>query len=140
MSSRGLTVLAAAVLVCVFAGCASIHEVGKTLWGSSIRELQKHRTDAITKTYNKGFWDCVQASLAVIDKNKYTVFQKDEVNGYIVIMGIPGYVNTTEVGIFFVELAENQTRIELSSLSTNAKRAAAKALFKGLDEPLNTTP
>ena len=42
-------------------------------------------------------------------------------------------VNTTEIGIFFDELSDTQTRIEVSSLSTNAKRKVSKALFHGLD-------
>ena len=68
--------------------------------------------------------------------NNYLIFQKDEVKGYIILMGIPGYVNTTEVGVFLVEVSGHETRVELSSLSTNAKRAVAKTLFKGLDKAL----
>ena len=131
-----MRIFAAAVLVLIFSGCASIHEAGKTVWGSSIRQLEKHRAQAISRTYHKGYWDCSQATLKVIEENKYTIFQKDEIKGYIVIMGVPGYVDTTEVGIFFVEVSDNEVRIELSSLSTNAKRAVAKALFKALDKAL----
>ena len=140
MTYRRGMIMVTGVLVFACAGCASISETGKTIWGSSIREMEKRRPYAITKTYPKGYWDCVQATLKAIEDNKYVVFQKDEVKGYIVVMGIPGYVNTTEVGIFFDELSDNETRIELSSLSTNAKRAAAKALFKGLDKALTVTP
>ena len=61
------------------------------------------------------------------------VFKKDDVQGYMVIMGVKGSVNTTEVGIFFVEINDRQTRVEISSLSTNAKRLASKAIFHGLD-------
>jgi len=51
-----------------------------------------------------------------------------------------GSVDTTEVGVFFVELNDNQTRIELSSLSTNAKRLLAKGLFHGMDIVFGLAP
>ena len=250
-------VFAAMAAVCVFAGCAFVQEAGKTIWGSSVRQLEKHRVDAIGRTYHKGYWECLQAVLTVIGESrplefsaadlnasvlrnslkgeqkadsiileklnmkadqvddaspialaealnqvlkmrdfavrigaaykitllpdiqellgrarslhndlngqetsklneallkaiypqaiqksgisqKYLIFQKDEIKGYIILMGVPGYVDTTEVGIFFVEISDNEVRIELSSLSTNAKRAVAKTLFKGLDKILGT--
>ncbi len=119
-------------LVILFVGCSPL-EIGKTIWGSSTRALEEARANALTRTYDKGYWDCVKEALNVINKNGYTIFKKDEVKGYIVLMGIHGAVNTTEVGVFFVELSDTQTRIELSSLSTNAKRIIGKALFHGLD-------
>jgi hypothetical protein len=75
----------------------------------------------------------VRKSIKVIKKQKWVIFQKDEIKGFIVVMGIHGNVNTTEVGIFFDELSDNQTRIEISSLSTTAKRKVAKGLFHDLD-------
>ena len=114
-------------------GCAGLMDVPKTIWGSSTRVLEEARSNALVKTYDKGYWDCFRAVLDVVQKRRYVVFQKDEVRGFMVIMGIPGSVNTTEVGVFFVELNDHQTRIELSSLSTNAKRLLAKGLFHGMD-------
>ena len=127
----------------VLSGCAVVDggiEVGKTFWGSSTRALEKARTNAITKTYDKPYWDTVRAAHEVIAKNRYEVFKRDDVHGYAVLMGVRGSVNTTEVGVFFVEVGENQTRIELSSLSTNAKRMVAKNLFHGLDIAFGLIP
>lgn len=39
-------------------------------------------------------------------------------------MGIPGSVNTTEVGVFFTPRANAGTLVEVTSLSTHAKTAA----------------
>jgi len=122
--------------VCLCSSCAvwdGTVEVGKTLWGSSTRVLEQERDKAITKTYDKPYWDCVRKSLAVVSKKHWVIFKKDEVKGYMIVMGVQGAVNTTEIGIFFDELSDNQTRIELSSLSTNAKRTVARNLFHGLD-------
>jgi len=108
-------------------------EVGKTLWGSSTRALEVARDQAVTKTYDKSYWDCVRSSIAVAGKKKWVIFKKDEIQGYLVLMGVKGAVNTTEIGVFFYELSDTQTRIEVSSLSTAAKRKVARALFHGLD-------
>ncbi len=125
--------LVAMVMVMGLCGCAVLWDLPKTIWGSSTRALEEARSNAITKTYDKGYWDCFGAALDVAKKKSYVIFEKDEVRGFMVIIGIPGAVNTTEVGIFFVELNDHQTRIELSSLSTNAKRIVAKNLFHGMD-------
>ena len=108
-------------------------EVGKTLWGSSTRALENARDNAMTKTYEKSYWDCVRSAIDIVKRKKLVLFKKDEIKGYLVVMGIPGSVSTTEVGIFFDELTDTQTRVEISSLSTNAKRKVSKILFHGLD-------
>ena len=121
--------------VFLFSSCSvwdNTVEVGKTLWGSSTRALEQARDNAITKTYDKPYWDCVRSSITFAKKH-WVVFKKDEIKGYMVVMGVKGCVNTTEIGVFFDELSDTQTRIEISSLSTNAKRKVAKALFHGLD-------
>ena len=146
-----------AAIVCLCSSCSSLNngadnsvEVCKTLWGSSTRALEQARDKAVTKTYDKSYWDCVRSVISVVGKNGWVIFKKDEIKGYIVVMGVKGCVNTTEIGVFFDELSNTQTRIEISSLSSNAKRKVAKGLFHGLDiafgylppdppEPLDTS-
>ena len=127
-------------IVCLCSSCDTLNngvdnivEVGKTIWGSSTRALEAARDKAITKTYDKSYWDCVRSAISVVGKKKWVIFKKDEIKGYMVVMGVKGCVNTTEIGVFFDELSDTQTRIEVSSLSTNAKRKVAKILFHGLD-------
>ncbi|MBF0504961.1 MAG: hypothetical protein HQL14_07660 [Candidatus Omnitrophica bacterium] len=130
------TVLLLLMFSFLFSSCAffdNSQEFAKTLWGSSTRALENARDNAVTKTYDKSYWDCIRNATTVAEKNKWTIFKKDEVKGYLVLMAIKGSVNTTEVGVFFTELSDVQTRVEISSLSTNAKRKVAKALFHGLD-------
>ncbi len=128
------------VLVVGLAGCGTVQEFSKTLWGSSTRVLEEARSNAITKTYDQDYWKCIRASIEFLEKKKYVIFKRDEIRGYLVVMGIPGSVDTTEVGVFFVELNDHQTRIELSSLSTNAKRLLSKPLFHGLDIAFGLVP
>jgi len=136
------------VLGSLLSSCASLNhgvdntvEVAKTIWGSSTRALEQARDNAITKTYDKPYWDCVRSSIAVVTKKQnWVIFKKDEIKGYMVVMGVKGAVNTTEIGIFFDELSDNQTQIEITSLSTNAKRKVAKGLFHGLDIAFGYVP
>ena len=134
-------------MVCLCSSCDTFNkvgdntvEVGKTLWGSSTRALEQARDKAITKTYNKSYWDCVRSAIAVVNKKQWVIFKKDEIKGYMVVMGVKGCVNTTEIGIFFDVLSDNQTRVEISSLSTNDKRKVAKGLFHGLDTAFGYLP
>lgn len=120
-------------------GCSPI-EITKTIWGSSTRKLEQARSDAITKTYDKSYWNTIRAAIAVMEKEEWILFKKDEVSGYVVLMGIKGAVNTTEVGVFFVEVTPNQTRVEISSLSTSAKRLVAKPLFHHMDIAFGLLP
>ncbi len=134
--------LTATLMLLGFCGCtmAELKDVPKTIWGSSTRVLEQARANAITKTYDRGYWDCFKAAEKVVKRQGYVLFQKDEVRGFMVVMGIPGAVDTTEVGVFFVDLNDHQTRMELSSLSTNAKRLLAKDLFHGMNIALGLAP
>ena len=63
----------------------------------------------------------------------FEVFMKDRKSGYLVVMGIDGSVDTTEVGIFFSLYSPGVIKIEISSLSSNAKRHVAQDIFGQLD-------
>ncbi len=115
-------------------------EVAKSIWGSSTRVLEQARNKAITTTYDKPYWDCMHSAIAVAGKKHWVIFNKNEIKGYMVVMGVKGCVNTTEIGIFFDKLSDNQTRIQITSLSTNAKRKVAKGLFHGLDIAFSYLP
>ena len=121
-------------------GCAGLLDAPKTIWGSSTRALEDARSNSLSKTYEKNYWDCFKVAEKVIKEKGFVVFKKDEVRGYMVIMGIPGSVDTTEVGVFIVELNDYQTHVEISSLSTNAKRFVGKALFHSMDIVFGLAP
>lgn len=70
----------------------------------------------------------------VADGKFFDVFLKDPRQKHIVVIAITGNVDTTEVGIFFDETAPSTIKIEISSLSSTAKRRVAKAVFEALDK------
>ncbi len=70
----------------------------------------------------------------VADAKSFDVFLKDPRQKHIVVIAITGNVDTTEVGIFFDEAGPSQIKIEISSLSSTAKRRVAQAVFEALDK------
>lgn len=68
------------------------------------------------------------------------VFLKDRRRQVIVLMGIPGSVDTTEVGIFFNGLTSDVTEIEISSLSRQARDTTAQLFFPRLEQAFGETP
>lgn len=64
----------------------------------------------------------------------FDIFIKDYVSRHIVVLGIKGNVNTTEVGIFFTQIKPNETKIEISSLSTTAKEKVTRIVFESLQK------
>ncbi len=63
----------------------------------------------------------------------YYVFIKDRIKKHIIVMDIPEVINTTEVGIFFLNLDEKTTQVEIASLSPLAKEKAAQIVFQQLE-------
>ena len=137
-------------------GCAYIMDIPKNIWGSSTLALENARVDALQKEFKCEFNACFDAVLSLTKAyvppktieeedeeeeeeredtisvfNGFMLFLKDRAKKHIVVMGVPKTIRTTEVGIFFTEL-DNAVRVEVSSLSDNAKRIAAEIIFKAL--------
>lgn len=135
--------LVLAGLLVFLTGCAQVTEISKTIWGTSTRALEHARTDALRKTYQCPLKECFDAVLTLDRSKKYgtpqtkpffNVFVKDPNQRHLIVMGILGNVNTTEVGIFFDRVGEGTVRLEISSLSSSAKRRVADAVFDELDK------
>jgi hypothetical protein len=143
------------LLVCLISsGCARILDVPRVLWGSSTRALEEARSDAIAKTYRCSLNDCYDAVLGLARGSKnekpvvtetegfvvqtgrtevFDVFINDRKRHRLVVMGIPGNVDTTEAGIFFSQPTLTTVKIEVSSLSSSAKRTVSEKIFEELD-------
>ena len=126
-------ILATIFLFLGTAGCAQVLEPFKIIWGSSTRALEEARAEALSKTYSCDFDACYDEVLKIAKETKYVVFVNDRLRERIVVLGIPGNVDTTEVGIFFSELKDAAIKIDVSSLSSTAKEKAAHVIFEGLD-------
>ena len=115
-------------------GCSGILDTPKTLWGSSTRALEHARAEAISQTFNCSFRECYEAASDALNKLGYKIFIDDYVHQHLVVMGIPGSVDTTEVGIFFSDIDDKKIRIDISSLSSHAKHTVAEHTFRLLEQ------
>ncbi len=120
-------------------GCAQTAEFSKTIWGSSTRSLEKARVNALVRNYDQPVSRCYDEVIKASEESKFHVFIDNKPKATIVLMGIKGAVNTTEVGVFFSELADGKTKVYISSLSSNAKRIVAQKIFNKLDVVLGTS-
>ncbi len=133
------------ILVCLFGvGCSSVVEITKVIWGSSTRALENARADAIVRVYDCSISDCMDAVLALardakdkkivskaddedleqpateeLSGNAFDIFIHNRVKQHIVLMGVKGNVDTTEVGIFFTQAGQGRVKLEISSLSSH---------------------
>ena len=114
-------------------GCASLWDAPKNIVGFSTKDMEDARAESLYQSYQGEFLDVFNAVIEIAKENKYYIFTKDEIRGMIVLMEIPGAVNTTEVGVFVMPLPGNKgVKVELSSRSTPAKRTVAQGLFLSL--------
>jgi len=120
----------------------------RTLWGSSIRVLQQERDGKFAKEFRCARDECFEAVFAMTDsyreheanKNQDRLLRHmfDRDKGYIVVMRVPGAVDTTEVGIFFDRLRGGSTSVEISSLSARAKQKVSEMVFGQLGRQFET--
>lgn len=120
-------------------GCASIVETGKVILGTSIRGLEDARVDAARATFSCTFDECFDAVLdlqrsKMVEGGHFEVFRRNRLKGYLVVMGIKGNINTTEVGIFFSSRGYAVTVVEISSLSSSAERKVAEVVLAHLEK------
>lgn len=129
-------------------GCSLFWESGKKIVGVSTLDLEKGRLNAISETFQCEFDQCFEAVKSLDRKNElltpwtdkfFNIFQNKKQQKFLVVMGIAGNVDTTEVGIFFVPIENlGSTRIEVSSRSQTAKEKVSEAVFAELNERFNT--
>jgi len=146
------TTIFSIIILSFINGCGLAKETAKTVIGSSTRALEQARSDAISKTYYCSYSDCFNAALGLgrkeISAKPWIAKSTDPDNGvfdvmmqdlyakppYIVVIGITGNVDTTEVGIFFKRVTQDTIRIDITSLSSIAKRKVAQWVFESLDK------
>lgn len=149
------------VVILSLGGCAALKEEAKKLWGSSTQALEEARNESLKASFFCPWETCFDSVVRYANVEKqhvldekinaekmnqpdnptdeqtvkaknFEVFLQDRRRRIIVLMGVPGSVNTTEVGVFFTPLENAATAVEVSSLSTSAKIKAADILFSQL--------
>ncbi|MFH0877722.1 MAG: hypothetical protein V1863_05825 [Candidatus Omnitrophota bacterium] len=70
----------------------------------------------------------------ILTKAGATVYLKNKDKEYLAAMNFKGYVDTTQVGVFFVSVTPDQTRLEVASMVPRLTREVGQLIFKQLKE------
>jgi hypothetical protein len=130
MKARKIIYLFFTFLFC--SGCASLHESGKKIWGSSIAHLEKARSTAQSATFALPLDQCFLKVEKILEGKGVLVYLKDKDKKYLAAMNFKGHVDTTEAGVFFTKVEDSLTQVEVSSLSPRLADDAADIVFSGL--------
>jgi len=124
------------VTMCFFiinsCGCASIVEVTKEIYGTSIKKLELSRKDAAVKNINYDYFSCY-TKVSDILKNTGVYIYLQDVKKHLIAFYL-SEENTTPVGIFFVETDKDNTIIEVSSPSSYFRDMIAGKIFGPLEK------
>jgi hypothetical protein len=115
-------------------GCAGIRESTRSLAGVSVRRLEDARASAVRGEFSGTADQCYAFTAAQAQQAGLLILQQNRSRLFLVITQIPGVVNSSEVGVFFVPIGTRQTRVEIASPSELAKRKVAQWLLPLLRE------
>lgn len=118
------------------AGCAALKESFRGVIGTSTKVLKENRKGALSKSFNYDYFTCYTKALDILKRGGCYVYDRNIKEHLIAV-----YVSeedTTPVGLFFSEMDQNNTMVEVVSLSTYAREVVAAKLFSGLTELLRS--
>ena len=108
--------------------CPSPKEAWKVIAGTSTRDLECSRKNALVKIMGYDYGTCYVMTEELLKKiPRLSVYSKDE----SMIAVYYNTVNNTQVGVFFSEIDDTHTRVEVASQSPDAKAYVAKSVFAG---------
>lgn len=113
-------------------GCASVKEAAKCVAGVSTQILEDNRVGAIKEEFDVDYNTCYNKVKEKLKKIKSYIYAEDLKKKLIAV-----YVSsedTTPVGIFFKEIDDLHTQIEVASPSTFGKEYIAEEIFAAFDK------
>jgi hypothetical protein len=117
--------------VSLFTGCAGMKEVVRSVAGTSTREVEKSRKNSIKKVFKCDYFTCYAKTQDALKRIGAYVYAEDKEKDLIAI-----YVSekdTTPVGLFFQDIDNTHTQIEISSPSSFARDSIAEKIFANLE-------
>lgn len=128
MDYRTLFIVSLLPVIC---GCATLTEAGKGVAGVSTKSLEEGRKNALTKIFDCDYNACFDKVKQVLGHTGSYIYAQDKKKQMIA-----AYISeedTTPVGIFFKQVEESKTQVEVSSMSTYGKELISSRLFKALE-------
>jgi hypothetical protein len=116
----------------VISGCATPMESLKIVAGTSTKSIEDSRKDALEKVFGYDYGTCyVKTEYVLKAIPRISIYSKNE----DMIAVNYNSVNVTPVGVFFTEVDQTHTRVEISSPSPEARAYVAKSVFAGEVQP-----
>jgi hypothetical protein len=116
------------------AGCRSASEPWHILVGDSTRGVEKARRVTHTEVIESPLSPdaCFEHVLTLAEARGLKILRRVAEQRVAILIGIPGSIDTTEVGVFVDPRADGQSRIEISSFSVHARQWVHAMLESGL--------
>jgi len=114
-------------------------ELTKQIVGVSTKSLEEEQPGE-SKVFNYDCNSCYEKTLEVLKEMGVDVFQKNKGEHYIVAMNFNKLfkkcIDTTEVGIFFKEMENKQTKIDITCGNLSLAKFASEEIFSRLKKKL----
>jgi len=115
-------------------------EVTKQIMGVSIKSLKEEQVERESKVFNYEYNFCYEKTLEVLKEMGVYVFRENKKKHFIVAMNFDKIfkkcIDTTEVGIFFKEIENKQTKIDVTCGNLNLVKFASEEIFSRLKKKL----
>lgn len=118
----------------LLSGCAHVSETARKVWGSSITHLEAARASGQKDVFTCSPEACFKIAEEALLKRGALVYLKDKDKKYLAAMDFKGYVDTTEVGVFFTKQSDGKTLVEVASMSPKLAQEAAGYVFSGMNK------
>lgn len=120
-----------ALTVSLTSGCAKMKEAVRSVAGISTQELENSRGKSIKKVFKYDYFTCYAKTKDALTTIGAYIYAEDKEKDLIAI-----YVSrkdTTPVGLFFLDIDNIHTQIEIASPSTFARDLIAEKIFANLE-------
>lgn len=119
------------LLILLLNGCTIVKETTRSIAGTSTKELEQARKDAIKGEFEYGYADCYNKVKETLKSIGGYIYSEDEEEG--LIAAYISETDTTAVGVFLKEAGLNKTEVEVSSPSTFGKEFISEKIFSVLE-------
>jgi hypothetical protein len=129
-----LSIIGFGLAVSLLVGCAKMKEAVRSAAGISTQEIESSRGKSIKKVFKYDYFTCYAKTQDALKRIGAYVYAEDKEKDLIAI-----YVSqkdTTPVGLFFQDIDNIHTQIEISSPSTFARDLIAEKIFANLEASL----
>ncbi|UCH12378.1 MAG: hypothetical protein JSW18_00030 [Candidatus Omnitrophota bacterium] len=131
---RFISALLVAFIVLTLSGCGILVDSVREAADYPSLELVRARKDAIRQSLDISYDKAFEQALVLLKEMEAIIYTKNKRDHSITAMGIKSCIDTTEVGIFFIEESSDKTIVEIASHSPKAKDFVSSKIFAGLAE------